>query len=173
MAYGGGSPYCSVADVQALNFARTIGVGSNPGPSQVWTFINMTAGEIDAVLTTKGYSVPVNIASFPEAFAILNSANAKGAWAMMEYSAPNSIHAEAAKAAYDLALKLLSEAKFSLDTPTDVTRAQPRGPWATFQPTGNVYDPTLANINQTGNGIVNSDGFSNPADPYFSRQMEF
>lgn len=176
MAGAGGSPYCSIADVQAMNWARTMGLGSNPGQSQVWIYINMVAGEIDAILTTKGYQVPVNIPSSPEAAAFLNSVNAKGAWWMWEAASPNSLNIDRAKAAYDAAIKLLSDSKFSMDVPMNMLRAEARGPWATMTPTGNIFDPTTAAVNngQPGNGIVNAnDGFSNPADPFFSRSMEF
>lgn len=170
-----GSPYCSVVDVQALNFARSIGVGSNPGPSQVQTYINMTAGEIDAVLARRGIAVPVNIASWPQAFNLLNSVNAKGAWAMLEAAAPNSLNLDRAKAAYDEALKLLSDAKFAPAMDLDMQHAEPRAPWITFHPTGQTFDPQVNDIGgQIGDGISQGPGIdNNPANPFFSRQQRF
>jgi spermidine/putrescine-binding protein len=173
MAGAGGSPYCSVADVAALSFGRAIGVGSNPGPSQVWTYINMTAGEIDAVLTKMGYSVPVNIASYPEAAAFLNSVNAKGAWAMMESSAPTSPNLDRAKAAYDEAMKMLADAEFVLEAAVNLDRARVRAPFLTLHPTGDTFDPTVADTGGfSGDGISNGIQ-GNPANPYFSRQQRF
>ena len=170
---GFGAGYCTVFDVQAMNFARSIGVGSNPGASQVNIYIQMVAGQINSVLTRLGYQTPVNSASYPVAGALLNSINATGAWWMMESAAPNSLNLDRAKAAFDAAMVMLEDGKYALDVPLNVDRSEPRGPWQTLTPTGNIYDPTTAGINNRGNGIVGNDGFSNPADPYFSRSMEF
>ncbi len=170
-----GVGYCTVTDVQALNFARSIGVGSNPGVQQVGIYIQMVSGEVDAILAQKGYQVPINSASSPVSGALLNSISAKGAWAMMESSSPNSLNLDRAKAAYDEALKLLSDAKFTLpDAPRNMAISKPRAPWITTHPTGQVFDPSLAAANgQLGDGISNPTSSNNPANPYFSRQMIF
>lgn len=171
-----GVGYCTVTDVQAMNFARSIGIGSNPGPSQVSQYILMVSGEIDAVCAQKGYVVPVNSASSPVAGRILNGICAKGAWALMESAAPNSLNIDRAKAAYDEAMKLLSDAKFVLpDAPTNPERMEARAPWITFHPTGDTYDPVLADIGGlSGDGISGGPGRdNNPANPFFSRQMRF
>lgn len=166
--------YCTQAEVQALNMARPIGIGSNPGPSQVAMYIMMVAGEIDAVLTQKGYEVPVNVASWPSAGALLMSINAKGAAWMVEEAAPNSINVDRAKVAYDQALKLLSDAKFAMDADMEETRVETRAPFLTYQPTGRVFDPAVsAPGGQSGDGISAGDSVNNPRDPYFSRQQQF
>lgn len=167
------SPYASVSDVAALNFGRGIGVGSNPGPSQIQTYINMVAGEINAVLTQKGYAVPVNTASYPVAGQLLQSVNAKGALAMMEEAAPSSPHVERVKAAYDEAMKLLSDAKFVMDVDIDGPKLEARAPWITFQPTGHTFDPDLANINGAAGDGISAGTCNNPADPFFSRSQRF
>lgn len=155
--------YCSASDVASLNKARTLGVGQNPTVTDVNGYIEMTAGEIDAILVGKGYQVPVNTASYPEAEGILGWANATGAWAMMEQASPNSPNIDRARAAWDAAKKMLADAKFVMNLPMDDTRADPRGPWVTSHPTGRTFDPTATR------DIYHN----NPADPYFARGMRF
>ncbi len=166
--------YCSVADVQALNWARTIGQGSNPGVAQVQTYIEMAAGDIDAILVTKGYSIPVNVGSWPDAGRVLNAINARGAVAMMEEASPNSPNLDRALAAWEAAKKMLADAKFVLNADMDQARSEPRGPWITYTPTGQTYDPMLQEIGGCyGDGMGGPAGLNNPALPYFSRQQRF
>ena len=165
--YTPGYGYCTPSDVASLNRARAaaIGVGNNPTFQDLQGYILMTAGEIDAILTNKGYTVPVNSASYPAAGALLNMVNAKGAYAMMEEASPSSQNLDRALAAWEAAKKMLADAKFVLDAPQDMARSEPRGPWVTTQPTGRVYDPTF--------GKRESGHSDNPRDPYFSRQQQF
>lgn len=163
--------YCTASDVASVNKARVMGQGQNPTASDVTTYINLAAGEIDAILVNKGYSVPVNAASWPEAGAFLQSVNVKGAVAMSETAQPTNPDArDKAKAAYDAALKMLSDAKFTLNADLDVQRSEPRGPWVTFTPDGRVYDPMF---NQDGRDGISSGQGNNPQDPYFSRGQRF
>lgn len=127
--------YCTPSDVQVLNRARPMGVGSNqPTASDVATMIDMVGGEIDQILVAKGYQVPVVTASSPEAAAYLRSINAKGAWAMWEASSPNSPNVDRATRAWDEARQALIAAREVMDVPKDMTRAGPRGPGVTSPP---------------------------------------
>lgn len=170
--------YCNASDVQSVNRSRILGQGNNPTASDVTTYINIIAGEIDAILTTRGVQVPVAVGSFPEAAMFLQGVNVKGAVWMTEQAAPtNPAEVEKTKAAYDAALKLLSDAKFTLNVPSDQARAQVRAPFITFHPTGQTYDPVLANVDsggQAGDGISAANTSTNqPQNPFFSRQQKF
>ncbi len=125
--------YCTVADVQSLNKARVIGAQGQPTTSDVQGYINMVAGEIDAILTDKGYAVPIP-PIYPEAIAYLNAINATGAWHLMERSSQTSPNLDRAKAAWDTAIAKLVAAKSVMDVPKDVQRAEPRGPGVTPSP---------------------------------------
>jgi hypothetical protein len=126
--------YAAVSDVQALNVARVIGAQGQPTASQVGVYLNMAAGEIDAILVDKGYEVPVNVASYPEAAAYLNAINAKIAWHMMEAASANSPNLDRAHAAASEAKQALVAARAVMDVPKDVLRAEPRGPGVTPTP---------------------------------------
>jgi hypothetical protein len=167
--------YCTASDVQSVARALVLGQGNNPTASDVTGYCNMVAGEIDAILTTRGIEVPVAVASFPEAAAFLLSVNAKGgAWMAWDAIGTNPAQTDKAKAAYDAAIKLLSDAKFTLNVPSDQARAQVRAPFQTFFPTGQTYDPAQAAISGTpGDGISSGNSCLNPANPYFSRQQRY
>jgi hypothetical protein len=158
--------YCSVQDVAALNVARTLGQGNNPTTAQVQIYINMVAGEIDAILTNKGYTVPVS-PLYPEAVNFLNGINAKGAWALMEAASPTSTNLDRAEKAYAEALKMLNDAQTIMDVPKDVARAEPRGPGVTTPPgvqQGETFDPV-----RPWGGHQRR----HTSAPLFSRNMEF
>lgn len=159
--------YCTASDVASLNKARQIGQGNNPTLTDVNGYIEMTAGQIDAILVNKGYSVPVNTASNPEAEGLLSWVNATAAWKMMEEASPNSPNIDRAARAADAAMKMLADAQFVMDLPMNQARAEPRGPWITFTPTERVFDPQDAEI-----GFRNS-GCNDPSLPLFSRSMRF
>jgi hypothetical protein len=156
--------YCSVLDVQSRNAARPVSASSVPNLAQVGQMIGDAAAELNAILVNKGYEIPVNSASSPDAFAVLHSMNVTGAWAMMEAAAPNSPNLDRAAAAWTAAKKMLADAQFVLNAPQDVQRAEPRGPWVTTQPTGRVYDPTFSHGNCPD---------SRARNPYFSRSQRF
>jgi len=172
-----GTAYCSASDVASLNKprAQSWGLAGNVTVTDVDGYIVMVAGQIDALLSKQGYSVPVNTASFPEAEGMLAYVNATGANYMVEKASPATGGGQTidrAKAAFDAAMQMLSSANFAFDIPVNKARAEPRGPWITYQPTGEIYDPQLKNIGgYPGDGISGYDG--NPADPFFSRQMTF
>lgn len=171
--------YCTPSDVAALNKPRAAawGLPNNVTTTDVNTYIVMTAGQIDGLLSKQGYSVPVNTASFPEAEGLLSYVNAQGAAYMVEEASPHTdggASLDRTKAAFDAAMKMLADADFAFDLPVNEDRAEPRAPWITLQPTGQVYDPQLQNIGGfCGDGISSGIGEGNPANPYMSRQMRF
>lgn len=167
--------YCTASDVASLNRARVIGVGQGqPGLADVQTYIDMTAGEIDAILVFKGYTVPVNVASWPEAGALLRIANAKGGVAMMEEAAPQSPNLDRFQKAWDAAKEMLADAKFVMNADMDVERSEPRGPWSTLTPSGRTFDPTNGGLyGFKGDGLSSYPAGNNPRDPFFSRQQRF
>ena len=158
--------YCSVFDVQSRNAARPVTASSTPNLAQVQQFVIDAAAELNAILINKQYAVPIYSASSPNAFAVLHSMNVTGGWAKMEQSAPTSPNVDRASVAWEKAKEMLADAKFVLsDAPQDMSRAEPRGPWVTAQPTGHHFDPMF------------SDGYggrdSNRRDPYMTRNMRF
>jgi hypothetical protein len=133
--------YCTPSDVASLNRARVMGAGTNqPNASDVQVMINMVGGEIDALLVTKGYEVPVNTASYPEAAAYLNAVNAKGALAMWEAASPNSPNVDRAEKAWMEAKTALETAREVMDIPKDETRAGTRGPGVSPKPAYGYHD---------------------------------
>lgn len=126
--------YCTTDDVGSLNKARPFGVGENPTVNDVQGYINMIAGEIDQILITKGYVVPVDISLAPEASAYLNGVNATGAWYLMERSSQSSVNLDRAAKAWEDAKAALMKAREVMDIPKDTTRASPRGPGVSTPP---------------------------------------
>lgn len=154
-------PYATPSDVASLNKSLIFGVGRNPTASDIAGYINMVAGEIDSILVSKGYDVPVNVASWPEAGALLNSVNARGGLAMFEEAAPVAPNVDRSKKAYDAALKMLADAQFVFDADLEEARSEPRGPYVTYQPSGRTFDP-LDHCREQDRSL-----------PFFSRSMRF
>lgn len=170
-----GTGYCTPSDVASLNKSRAGSWGTNNTPSivDVNGYIMMIAGQIDATLTTRGIETPVNTASWPEAEGLLAGVNAWGAAWMVEEASPSSPNIDRVKAAYDAAMAMLENAKWSIDVPSDVQRAEVRAPFLTYQPPEGVYDPTLDAIGgQSGDGISRG-GLNGRRLPYFSRGLRF
>jgi hypothetical protein len=157
--------YCTPSDVASLNKARAIGQGDNPTLQDLQGYILMSAGEIDAILINKGYSVRVKTASWPEAATLLNGVNARGALALMEEASPSSTILDRSQAVWEAAKKMLSDAKTVLNADMDVQRSEPRGPWVTFEPTGETFDPMFRSRDWGGTNSARN--------PYFSRQQQF
>ena len=186
-----GNAYCNTSDVASMNKPRAAAwnTANNVTTTDVNGYIMMISGQIDAVLVNKGYSVPVNTASFPEVEGLLAGVNAQGAAWLVEAASPqvNPEQVARAKLAYDMAMAALEASKFSLGVPIDVQRAQVRAPYVTFQPTGQYFDPQQAvtggGAAGDGMGTPDSVGFgiggtgdgstSNPANPFFVRGMRF
>lgn len=166
-------PYCAVSDVQALNPARQVGTGTGqPSVAQVQVYINMTAAEIDAILVTKGYTVPVS-SGYTEAYALLNAANARGAVAMMERGAPTSPNLDRFERGWEDTKTFLRDSQFTMDAPKDEQRASPRGPGVTTAPgvvSGQTLDPNypFQGVQSVPPSLQNTGGV-----PFFSRGMQF
>lgn len=143
-------PYATLADVEAKNRSRKLGVNPNPSIQDVIEFLQTSSGEIDAILLQKGYSLPVPASGASAAWSVLRAANANGAWAQMEESAPSSSVKKEARNAYNESLKMLATAEMIVGIPKDVERARPRGP-----------------------GISRPATTAKPNTPYFDRGMEF
>lgn len=170
--------YCGASDVASLNKPRAVAWNTpqNVTTSDVNGYIIMIAGQIDAVLVNKGYSVPVNTASFPEVEGLLAYVNAQGAAYMVEEASPHVEpgSADRVKAAFDAAMAMLESASFTLNVPVDVQRSEPRGPFITYTPPGRTFDPTAGGGQFSGDGISRGGGcHGNPADPFFTRGMRF
>lgn len=160
--------YCTPSDVSALNKAMVIGVGQNPTFADLQTYIDLSAGEIDAILLEKGWEVPVNTASWPEAGALLRTINARGGQALMEESAPASRNIDRAQKAWEDAKQMLSSSTFTIDADIEPRRAQVRGPYVTYRPSSRVYRPE-----RHEDGYGDGDGCGDRALPYFNRGIEF
>lgn len=158
--------YCVPSDVQALNTSRVAGQGNNPSVAQIQTYINMTAGVIDAILTNKGYQVPVS-PLYPEAINYLCGVNAAGAAAMMERAAPTSVNLDRFEKEWEEAQKMLIDSQSIMDIPKDIARAEPRGPGVTVPPgvhQGETFDPVRP---------YGGKQHRHTSAPMFSRNMEF
>lgn len=132
--------YSSVDDVQARNRARVISPTSVPCASDVAVYLAMTAGEINALLTQKGYQLPVPTAA-AAAWDYLRNINSLGAWSLMEQAAQSSPHVKQAVDSYQQALKMLADADTVLDIPRVDTVTMPRGPGFTTPHVGQVQKP--------------------------------
>jgi hypothetical protein len=141
--------YATVSNVEARNRSRKLGVYPNPSVPDVIDFLEQSQSEIDGILEQKGYSLPIPTEGASIAWRFLTAANANGAWALMEESAPSSTSKKEARAAYNASLKMLETAQVILGIPKEIERTKPRGP-------GVSRPPTTAKGNE----------------PYFSRFME-
>lgn len=168
--------YCGPSDVASLNKARAQawGLENMPTVGDVNGYIMMVAGQIDAVLLSKGYAVPVNTGSYPEVEGLLAYVNAQGAAYMVEEASPNSPNIDRVKAAYDAAMDMLTAAQFALDVPIEEARAQVRAPFVTFDPPTRTFDPQEHDTEWgfNGDGISGIPGPRKGA-PFFARGMRF
>lgn len=78
--------YCTTSDVQALNTKRpAYSASTTPTSTQVSSFVDQIAAEIDTVLEGRGFTTPVTSATTSEKFvAWLLALNARGAAALAE-----------------------------------------------------------------------------------------
>jgi hypothetical protein len=74
--------YCTITDVRGLNPTRSYGASTTPTETQVTTYIDNIAGEIDAIINGRGYTVPVTAPTALVTF--LKQTNALGAAALAE-----------------------------------------------------------------------------------------
>jgi hypothetical protein len=129
--------YAQVPDVEALNRARIIGKGNNPTASDVAFYLEVIAGEINAVVLAKGYDLPVPT-NATGALQMLRGINAKGAWWMMEDASPSSQNKTEAREAYDASLEMLRTAELMMLIPKETERTRPRGPGLNVPRAGNL-----------------------------------
>lgn len=136
--------YCTITEVEALNAKRTYSASTTPTSTQVETYIDLIAAEIDIVLSRKGYSVPVTT---PDAFVnALKLVNAVGAAAMAEQAMfPEAVekgmtpHSAVLQKKYDELL-----AKIEAGEWTGVTQAQAVGSFYTVSADQDSYpDPAF------------------------------
>lgn len=167
--------YCSASDVASMNKSRAAGwgQGQNPNIDDVNGYIQMIAGQIDATLTTRGVEVPVNSASWPEAEGLLAGINAWGAAWMVEEASPNSPNIDRVKVAYDAAMAMLENARWTIDVPSDPQLSEVRAPFLTYQPPQGIFDPTLEQLGGWSGDGISAGGTNSRKLPYFSRSMRF
>lgn len=127
--------YATIEDVAARNRQRTFTATSIPNASDVDGFLRQTAGEIDAILTQKGYALPVPTTAV-RALEYLRGLNALGAHVLVEQSAQSTRrdNLDAARLMWRDALKMLAAAQDVLDIPREAARASARGPGLTVPP---------------------------------------
>lgn len=155
--------YATVTDVQALARSRKIGQGQNPTQADVAIYLELVEAEINAILTSKGYQVPINKEKAPLAYALLRRVTAQGAVAQMEQAAGNGPNVQRTEQVYQASLTSLMNSREILDAETNVERSKPRGPGVTT--TGELLD---TNIQEGWEGVPAS-----PGVPYFKRTQQF
>lgn len=130
--------YTTVADVQALQPALTLGAGQNPTVADVQTYIGLVAADLDLALLRAGYDAPVDfsVTVAPVAAGQLRALNAKGALAMAVAGAPSFPPAlrDQIQKTYDTALQDFTKIVPRLDLPSDPTDTEPRAPGVTTIP---------------------------------------
>lgn len=115
--------YATVADVHQLNTGRpTYTASSKPTASQVIDFLEQSAAKIDAVLRSRGYSIPVATGA-TSALKLLEGCNAAGAHALVEQGAQSSDRREAAMKLWQDCLVMLREGDLELDAGGDTTQS--------------------------------------------------
>lgn len=141
--------YATVADVESLNRARTLGTNNTPTAEDAQLFLELSAAEIDSILMNKGYVVPIETTS-KLANMLLCGINAKGAIVRVEKGSPTAPKLEQFEKEYEEELEKLRSAEFTLDAPQATERARPRGP-----------------------GLTTPQASGLESSPFFSRSQEF
>lgn len=119
--------YATPTQVFALDTGRTYTPTSKPNASQVSQYITQTAAELDGILRTRGYTVPVPTTA-TSAYDLLSGFNAYGAISLVEQSAPTKGgKAEGWQKMWEDAKKMLSCGDLELDAPRDSSISSPRG----------------------------------------------
>ena len=116
-----------------INKARRIGQGNNPTESEVETYLELVAAEIDGILISRRYAVPV-----PEdaagALQLLRGINIHGAEVMMEEASESHPDLASEQKTYEADLKMLRESDTIMEIPKNTQRASARGPGVTVAP---------------------------------------
>lgn len=111
--------YATVMDVQGRNVARgTYGASTRPTADQVVEYIEMTAAELDSILRSKGFSLPI-ASEATQALALMEHYNALGAACLVESSAENDARAAGVCSMYESAKAALEAGNIDLDLPDD------------------------------------------------------
>lgn len=108
--------YCTITEVQNLNPKRTYGASTTPTTTQVNALIDQIAVEIDAVLESQGYTVPVttpaNLVNFLKYVNAYGAAYLAEAGMFPETAEPGeTAHWQMLKKVYDNYMKMLTEGK--------------------------------------------------------------
>jgi len=78
--------YCTIEDVQIFAAKFPLSASTTPTSTQVETLIDLTAAQIDSVLLSKGYTVPVTTpAAFVESLRLLNAQGAEAMALMAQF----------------------------------------------------------------------------------------
>lgn len=118
--------YASPIHVAAYNAARaTYNQQTKPTVDQVGIFLDECAAEIDVVLRTQGYALPVPTTA-TSALKFLEGVNAVGAAWKVEVSAPTSDNPELYEQMYRSAMKMLTKGVEFTDIPKDSAQSLPR-----------------------------------------------
>lgn len=111
--------------MQALNPGRPIGTSTVVSATQVVTFLENTAGEIDGILRARGYGIPVSTTA-TSALRDLQYGNTLGAAALVEQAAQSSDRRDQAWKMWQSWKGALERGDVVLDDAVDVARAVPR-----------------------------------------------
>lgn len=137
--------YASITHVQGFCPNRPFTATSIPAATQVAGYLDQRAGELDALLLAVGYALPVP-AGATIALAVLQRANALGAWADTEAAAQVSEDRDRAIKAWLTAYASLDPEQkgptIQLDLPKDSTEAYARG--ASFEDAGVATSPVFS-----------------------------
>lgn len=119
-------PYATPSDVHQLNTARTFTASSRPTASEVSRFLDLTAAELDGILRTRGYLLPIP-STATSALMLMAHGNALGGAAMVEQGAQiiDLDRRDQAVSLYGDFKKMLSSAALELDDAHDPVSGQP------------------------------------------------
>lgn len=118
--------YTSASLVAARDTGRVLSATSRPNLDQLGDFILDAAAELDGILRSRGYSVPVP-STATSAFQLLRAYNNLGAICSVESAAVNSSKEKTACEAWEAAKKMLRDGDIELDAPKDTSQSSVRG----------------------------------------------
>jgi hypothetical protein len=116
--------YATPSDVHQLNTGRTFTASSKPTASEVGRLLDLTAAELDGILRTRGYLLPIP-ASATSALMLMAHGNALGGAAMVEQGAQASDRRDEAVRLWLDFKKMLGSASLELDDAHDAVTGSP------------------------------------------------
>lgn len=119
--------YATLADVQARDPSRTYTASSVPNATQVGMFILDTAAELDGILSSLQYAVPVST-SATVALGMLRGFNALGANCLVQEAAPTSRDRDQARELWEDCKKALRAGDIVLPDASADSGGLPLGP---------------------------------------------